>query len=166
MSSGGYKIRTKEEVHFLIFVPTTIGIERIDELTPPVYKDILMDSIRVCQSEKGLLLHACCLMTNHIHMLPSAPNNDPPAICSLPLSIQPENLNHKVVMCSLWTAHRLRRSRQLSKHQGSLPFVIPYWDEGELIELFFGKYSHPTFLLEKNCAPLLLILTSWFLNTL
>lgn len=40
------------------------------------YCDILLDSIRYCQKEKGLILHAWCLMSNHVHLVVSATNND------------------------------------------------------------------------------------------
>ena len=72
MSSEGYKIRNKEGIHFV----TLTVVEWIDVFTRKLYKDILLDSIRHCQSERELLIHAWCLMTNHIHMILSAKNND------------------------------------------------------------------------------------------
>ena len=72
MSSGGYKIRNKAGIHFV----TLTVVEWVDVFTRTVYKDILLDSIRHCQVNRDLLLHAWCLMTNHIHMILSARNND------------------------------------------------------------------------------------------
>ena len=72
MSSSGYKIRNKPGIHFV----TLTVVEWVDVFTRTVYKDILLDSIRHCQSERELFLHAWCLMTNHIHMILSAKNND------------------------------------------------------------------------------------------
>jgi REP element-mobilizing transposase RayT len=72
MSSGGYKIRNKAAIHFITFAV----VEWVDVFTRPLYKDILLESIRHCQVHRDLLLHAWCLMTNHIHMILSARNND------------------------------------------------------------------------------------------
>jgi putative transposase len=33
------------------------------------YKNIFIDSLKYCQKEKGLLLYAWCLMTNHVHLI-------------------------------------------------------------------------------------------------
>jgi len=73
MAQGGYKIRDKEGIHFVTFAVT----EWVDVFTRKDYCDILLDSIRYCQKEKGLVLHAWCLMSNHIHMVISARNHDP-----------------------------------------------------------------------------------------
>jgi putative transposase len=72
MSIGGYKIRNKEGIHFITFAV----VEWVDVFTRREYRDIVLDSIRHCQQEKGLLLHAWCLMSNHIHLVISAKNND------------------------------------------------------------------------------------------
>lgn len=69
MSEGGYKIRNKAEVHFLSFAV----VEWIDVFSRQIYRDILLDSLRYCQDKKGLLLHAWCVMTNHVHLLASSP---------------------------------------------------------------------------------------------
>jgi putative transposase len=39
-------------------------------------QDILIDSFDYCQKEKGLLLHAWCVMSNHIHMVTSSKNGN------------------------------------------------------------------------------------------
>jgi REP element-mobilizing transposase RayT len=44
----------------------------VDVFTRPVYRHIMVDSIRYCQEHKGLSLFAWCLMSNHIHMIASA----------------------------------------------------------------------------------------------
>lgn len=40
------------------------------------YRDIVLDSIRYCQSEKGLALHSWCLMSNNLHLVVSAKNEN------------------------------------------------------------------------------------------
>ena len=59
-------------IHFLTFAV----VEWVDAFTRKEYKDILLDSIRHCQNEKGLLLHAWCLMSNHVHLVVSAKENN------------------------------------------------------------------------------------------
>ena len=36
------------------------------------YRDIILNSIRFCQKEKGLLVHSWCIMSNHLHLIASA----------------------------------------------------------------------------------------------
>ncbi len=43
--------------------------EGVDVFTRQQYKDIVVDSLKFCQKEKGLIVHAWCLMTNHIHLI-------------------------------------------------------------------------------------------------
>ncbi|MDI9363574.1 MAG: transposase [Flavobacterium sp.] len=68
MGEGGYKIRDKEGVHFVTFAV----VEWVDVFTRKDYRDVLLDSLRHCQQEKGLVLHSWCLMSNHVHLVVSA----------------------------------------------------------------------------------------------
>lgn len=72
MSIGGYKIRDKEAIHFITFAV----VEWVDVFTRKAYRDIVVDSLRHCQEQKGLLLHAWVIMSNHIHLLASAKENN------------------------------------------------------------------------------------------
>lgn len=72
MSIGGYKIRNKMEIHFISFAV----VEWVDVFTRKAYRDILLDSIRYCQQQKGLQLFAWCIMSNHVHLAVSAKNQD------------------------------------------------------------------------------------------
>jgi len=73
MSEGGYKIRNQAAIHFITFaVVVPIAIGRVDVFTRKDYRDIVLDSIRFCQAEKGLLLHCWCIMSNHVHLIASA----------------------------------------------------------------------------------------------
>ena len=72
MSIGGYKIRNKELEHFITFAV----VEWVDVFTRKDYRDILLDSIRFCQNEKGLILNAWCVMSNHVHLIASARDNN------------------------------------------------------------------------------------------
>jgi putative transposase len=72
MSDCGYKIRNQAEAHFITF-----AVEQwVDVFTRKDYRDIVLESIRHCQKEKGLLLHGWCIMSNHIHLIASTKNND------------------------------------------------------------------------------------------
>lgn len=70
MLQGGYKIRDQSAIHFLTFTV----VEWIDVFTRQAYRDTLLESLRFCQVEKGLLLHCWCLMSNHLHLIVSAKN--------------------------------------------------------------------------------------------
>ncbi len=72
-----YKILDQNGLNFLTF---TI-VEWIDLFTRPVYCDILLDSLRFCQKEKGLLLHAYVIMPSHIHLIAST--DEPTGLSSI-----------------------------------------------------------------------------------
>lgn len=77
MSEGGYKIRNQAEAHFITFamvLPMAIG--RVDVFTRKDYRDIVLESLKHCQEKKGLLLHAWCIMSNHLHLVASAKDNN------------------------------------------------------------------------------------------
>jgi putative transposase len=66
--STKYKIRNQEALHFISFAT----VEWIDVFTRPIYKEVILDSLKYCQTNKGMILYAWCLMTNHIHMIISS----------------------------------------------------------------------------------------------
>jgi len=72
MSTGGYRIWNKEGIHFITFAV----VEWVDVFTRNEYREIVLDSIRYCQAEKGLVLYSWCLMSNHVHMVVAAKNAD------------------------------------------------------------------------------------------
>lgn len=63
--SEKYKIRDQDRAYFVTFA--TEGW--VDVFTRSQYKDIVLDSLRYCQKEKGLIIYGWCLMTNHIHLI-------------------------------------------------------------------------------------------------
>jgi len=77
MSEGGYKIRNQAAAHFITFaVVVPIAIGRVDVFTRKDYRDIVLESIRHCQDKRGLLLHAWCIMSNHLHLIAAAKENN------------------------------------------------------------------------------------------
>jgi REP element-mobilizing transposase RayT len=63
--STKYKFLDPEGIYFISF--STVGW--VDIFTRPEYKNIFVDSVQYCQQRKGLILHAWCLMTNHVHLI-------------------------------------------------------------------------------------------------
>lgn len=71
--STKYKFTDKEGIYFT----TCTVVGWTDIFTRDIYREILLDSIRFCQSNQGLRIHAWVLMTNHLHLICSCrPGND------------------------------------------------------------------------------------------
>tara|TARA_Y100001972_G_scaffold128583_1_gene190335 strand:- start:1195 stop:1740 length:546 start_codon:yes stop_codon:yes gene_type:complete len=63
--SEKYKFRNPEGIYF-----TTITIVYwIDLFTRRELKEVILDSLKHCQNEKGLDIYAWCLMPSHLHMI-------------------------------------------------------------------------------------------------
>jgi putative transposase len=60
-----YKFRDQEKLHFVSFSV----VYWIDVFIRNEYKEIVLDSLRFCQKEKGLEVYAWCIMTSHIHLI-------------------------------------------------------------------------------------------------
>jgi putative transposase len=50
------------------FVTDTV-VDWVDIFTRPKYKHIILDSLTYCQKEKGLIIYAWVLMSNHLHAI-------------------------------------------------------------------------------------------------
>jgi REP element-mobilizing transposase RayT len=57
--------RITGEVYFL----TDTVVDWVDIFTRPLYKHIILESLTYCQKEKGLILYAWVLMSNHLHVI-------------------------------------------------------------------------------------------------
>ena len=68
MEDGGYKIVDQNATYFLTF--TVVGW--IDLFTRKECKQIIIDSLKYCQQQKGLMIYAYVLMESHIHLVASA----------------------------------------------------------------------------------------------
>ena len=66
--SNKYKFYEKENLYFVTYTV----IEWIDIFTRNIYRDLLLDSWQYCTRKKGLVIHAWCIMTNHVHMIISS----------------------------------------------------------------------------------------------
>ncbi len=63
--------------HGLNFLTLTV-VEWIDIFTRKELKKIVIDSLRHCQEEKGLVIVAYVIMSNHIHLIAYAKRDDIP----------------------------------------------------------------------------------------
>jgi len=66
--SRAHKFRDIEKAYFVSFA--TVGW--VDVFTRLAYKDILVESLKYCQKEKGLIIYAWCIMSNHVHLIMEA----------------------------------------------------------------------------------------------
>jgi len=57
----------QDHIYFL----TLTVVDWIDIFTRPIYRHIIVDSLKYCQKEKGLVIYAWVLMSNHLHLIAS-----------------------------------------------------------------------------------------------
>ena len=65
MNDEGYKTRNQKEIHFITFAE----VGWIDVFIRREYRDVLLDSLRLCQASKKLRLHGWCVMSSRVHLL-------------------------------------------------------------------------------------------------
>ena len=63
--SGKYKVGEDAIPHFVTF--TVVGW--IDVFSREQYKEFFVDSLKYCQENKNMILHAWVIMTNHCHCI-------------------------------------------------------------------------------------------------
>jgi putative transposase len=66
--SSKYKVGEDAIPHFVTF--SVVGW--IDVFSREQYKELFIESLRYCQENKGLVLHAWVIMTNHVHLIISS----------------------------------------------------------------------------------------------
>ena len=64
-------IKNKISEGYVYFLTMTI-VNWIDVFTRPVYKHIIVDALKYNQENKGLVIYAWCLMSNHLHLIAEA----------------------------------------------------------------------------------------------
>ena len=67
--SQGCQVRNQSGLHYLTFQI----VQWADLFTRKVYRDIVIDSLRYCQQNKGLEVYAYVIMSNHAHLLARSP---------------------------------------------------------------------------------------------
>lgn len=68
--STGYQIADQTALYYL----TLQVVDWIDAFTRPIYRDIVIDSLRYCQEHKGLQVFGYVIMSNHIHLIANSPD--------------------------------------------------------------------------------------------
>ena len=63
--SRNYKFHNPEGLYFVSFAV----VDWLDVFTRNEYKDILLESLSFCQTNKGIEIIAWCIMTNHVHLV-------------------------------------------------------------------------------------------------
>jgi len=67
--------RNKISPGYTYFLTITV-VAWIDVFTRPVYKHLIVDSLNYCIANKGLKVYSWCLMSNHLHLVAGAPDED------------------------------------------------------------------------------------------
>jgi len=74
--SRNYKFHNPEGLYFVSFAV----VYWLDVFTRNVYKDILIESLKYCQKQKGMEIIAWCIMTNHVHLIFRSINGEKPEL--------------------------------------------------------------------------------------
>ncbi len=69
--SSKYKVGEDAIPHFITFSV----VAWIDVFSREQYKELFVDSLKYCQENKGMTLHAWVIMTNHVHLIVSSQTN-------------------------------------------------------------------------------------------
>ncbi len=65
MSADNYYIEDQNAVYFMTFTVS----DWIDIFTRKEYRFVIVDSLNYCIENKGLIVYAWCLMSNHLHLV-------------------------------------------------------------------------------------------------
>ncbi len=68
-------IRNKISPGYVYYLTLTV-VEWVDIFSRPVYKHIIVDSLNYCIANKGLKVYCWCLLSNHLHMIAAASDED------------------------------------------------------------------------------------------
>ncbi|OYX25467.1 MAG: transposase [Flavobacteriales bacterium 32-35-8] len=74
--SRNYKFHNPEGLYFVSFA--VVGW--LDVFTRNEYKDLILESLAFCQKNKGMEIHAWCIMTNHVHLIFRSIENEKPEL--------------------------------------------------------------------------------------
>ncbi|MFT7162297.1 MAG: putative transposase [Bacteroidia bacterium] len=70
--STAYRFSENDIPHFIAMTV----VEWIDLFNRQRYKDVLVDGLNFCIKNKGLIVHAYVIMSNHIHLVVRTRNNE------------------------------------------------------------------------------------------
>lgn len=63
--SRNYKFWDQSKSYFITYAT----VDWVDVFTRQTYKDIVVDSLQFCIDNKGLIVYAWCIMSNHVHLI-------------------------------------------------------------------------------------------------
>ena len=70
--STNYRFGESDIPHFI----TMTVVEWVDLFNRQRYKDILIENLKFCIKNKGLIVHAYVIMSNHVHLIASTANGE------------------------------------------------------------------------------------------
>ncbi|WP_064198267.1 MULTISPECIES: REP-associated tyrosine transposase [Emticicia] len=70
MKEEGYNIRDQRLPHFMTFTV----VDWVDVFSRKNYRDLILESFDYCRKEKGIILNAYVIMSNHIHVVMGSKN--------------------------------------------------------------------------------------------
>jgi putative transposase len=125
--SSKYKFRDQEKLYFMSFSV----VYWLDIFIRKEYKDVVLESIRYCQREKGLEVYSWCIMTSHIHMIIGSHGKPMQDIMRDFKSFTSTTLKDKIhgnfqESRREWLLWMMERAGKLNKHNG----VFQFWQEG------------------------------------
>ncbi len=103
--SRKYKFHNPEGLYFISFAT----VYWIDVFIRNEYKNILIDSWKYCQKNKGLKIHAWVIMTSHVHMIISSHDN---------------KLENIIRDMKSWTSSELKKSIKLNPQESRREWML------------------------------------------
>ncbi|MCK9613528.1 MAG: transposase [Bacteroidales bacterium] len=132
-----YKIYDQCQAYYLTFTV----VKWIDIFSRKIYKDIIIESLKHCQKNKGLNIFAYVIMTNHMHLLVNSEMNDlSQTVCDFKKfsskkiikTIQTTTESRKDWMLNLFSYEGTRNSRNKN---------YQFWiQDNHPIEIFSNKF--------------------------
>ena len=124
-----YVIRDQGAVHFVTF---TVH-QWVDVFTRSAYSDILLESLKYCQLNKGLEVYAWVIMSNHCHLIVRAQN---------------QNFNDVIHDFKKFTSKAIYRAIEVNTEESRKKWLLKvlnyneeiwFWEEGYHGEEIFSK---------------------------
>ena len=125
-----------------LYFTTSTVVDWIDVFTRPEYKQIIVESLKHCQKDKGLDIYAWVLMTNHLHMV-IGNNNDTYTISDILRDFK-KYTNKKIIKAIEENPEESRRDWMLDRFRfrGKNDNKIKkfkFWQDGNYIEQIYSQ---------------------------
>ena len=105
--SRKYQIQNNESFYFVTFTV----VDWIDIFTKQAHKNVFVESVIYCQIEKGLLVGAWCIMTNHVHMIIASSGE--------------QKLSDTIRDLKSYTSRQIRKHLEYSNSQNRRTWILP-----------------------------------------